>query len=249
MDVNDHGLELRSQAIGMVVAGMTQKEVAQTINVSERSIRRWYSIHNSGKTLETKARSGRPPKFHRVAKIVIAKSVTKRRQSTRKLAKRITSMGYPITHTTVRRYLANSLGFKSYKRMKRPKLTNRQKENRLKFARERQEWTVDDFKRVLWSDECPFELFSTPNRQNDRVWARNPEVVPPCYKVKFPPKVHVWGMMSHQALSDLHIVPKGQTITGAYYRDFILANTCKDALKRRAKKGSILKLAMSRNMS
>ena len=79
--------------------------------------------------------------------------------------------------------------------------------------------------------------------------ARNPEVVPPCYKVKFPPKVHVWGMMSHQALSDLHIVPKGQTITGTYYRDFILANTCKDALKRRAKKGSILKLAMSRNMS
>ena len=87
MDVNDHGLELRSQAIGMVVAGMTQKEVAQTFNVSERSIRRWYSIHNSGKTLETKARSGRPPKFHLVAKIGIAKSVTKRRQSTRKLAK------------------------------------------------------------------------------------------------------------------------------------------------------------------
>ena len=78
MDVNDHGLELRSQAIGMVVTGMTQKEVAQTLNVSECSIRRWYSIHNSGKTLETKARSGRPPKFHRVAKIVILNQLLKK---------------------------------------------------------------------------------------------------------------------------------------------------------------------------
>ena len=56
-------------------------------------------------------------------------------------------------------------------------------------------------------------------------------------------------MMSRQALSELHIVPQGQTITGAYYRDYILAKTCKDALKRKAKRGTILKVAMSRNMS
>ena len=55
--------------------------------------------------------------------------------------------------------------------------------------------------------------------------------------------------MSHRALSELHIVPQGQTKTGAYYRDYILAKTCKDALKRKAKRGPILKVAMSRNMS
>ena len=107
----------------------------------------------------------------------------------------MTSIGYPITHTTVRRYLTKSLGANSYKRPKIPKLTNKQKENRLRFAIAHQEWTVDDWKRVMWSDESPFELFPTPNRQNDRVRARNPEDVPPCHQVKFPAKVHVWDMM------------------------------------------------------
>ena len=73
MDVNDHGLELRSRAIGMVTVEMSQKEVARSLNVNERSNRRWYKAHKSGETLETKERSGSPPKFHRVAKIIIAR--------------------------------------------------------------------------------------------------------------------------------------------------------------------------------
>ena len=108
----------------------------------------------------------------------------------------------------MRRYLTKSLGAKSYKRPKIPKLTNKQKENLLRFAIAHQEWTVDDGKRVMWSDKSPFDLFSTPNRQNDRVWTRIPEDIPPCHQIKFPTKVHVWGIMPHQALSELHIVPK-----------------------------------------
>ena len=226
MDVNDHGYGLRSRAIGMILAGTSHKKVAQILGVSERSIGRWYRVHKSGGTLETKRRSGRPPKFQRAAKIAIAKSLTIRRQSTRKLARRITNMGYPITNTTSRRYLCKSLGAKYYKRPKIPKLTIRQKEDRLQFAITRQDWTVSDWERVLWSDESPFELFSTPNRQNDRVWTHDPRTVPPYNQVKFPLKVHVWGTMSHQALSDLHVLPQGQTINGAYYRENILANTC-----------------------
>ena len=57
----------------------------------------------------------------------------------------------------------------------------------------------------MQSDESPFELFPSPIRHNDRVWARNAEVVPPCKQFKFPAKVQVWGMMSHKAVSELHI--------------------------------------------
>ena len=130
-----------------------------------------------------------------------------------------------------------------------PKLTNKQNENRLRFAIAHQEWTVDDWKRVMWSDESPFELFPTPNRQNDRVRARNPEDVPLCQQVKFPAKVHVWDMMSYRVLSELYIVPKGKTINEVYYRDHILAKICKAAFKRRAKRGSVLKRAMASKMS
>ena len=47
-------------------------------------------------------------------------------------------------------------------------------------------------------------------------------------------------MMSHQAVSYLHIVPPKQTINGCYYRDCILENTCKDAIDRHSENGSIL---------
>ena len=78
MNVNDHGQELRSRAVCMVLACISHKDVAHTLNVCERSIRRLYRVHNSGAKLETEERSGKPPKFHRVAKIMIAKSLTKK---------------------------------------------------------------------------------------------------------------------------------------------------------------------------
>ena len=112
------------------------------------------------------------------------------------------------------------------------------------FAQTRKEWTIEDWQKVMWSDESPFQMFHIPNRQNDRVWARKSDEVEPCVQVKFPAKIHVWGMMSHQALSQLHIVPQKQTITGAYYRDNILENACIEALNRKAETGSVLVRAM-----
>ena len=43
----------------------------------------------------------------------------------------------------------------------------------------------------MWSDESLLELFSTLNRENDRVSAGNSDEVDPCVKAKFPAKVHV----------------------------------------------------------
>ena len=61
MKVDEYGQELRFRDLGMVLAGMSHKDVAHTLNVCERSIRRWYRVHKSGATLETKERSGKPP--------------------------------------------------------------------------------------------------------------------------------------------------------------------------------------------
>ena len=88
-----------------------------------------------------------------------------------------------------------------------------------------------------------------PNRQNDRIWARNSNNIKPIGQMKFPAKIQVWDMMSHRALSELHIIPPKQTINGAYYRDNILAKTCSDATNRTANTGSILERSMLADMS
>ena len=249
MNVSDYGLAMRSKAIGMIESGLPKKEVAKRLNVGYRSVRRWSQSNNSGVSLETKGRSGRPPILDRVSKIVIAKSLGKRLQSTRKIAKKLRGKGYTISPTTVYRHLKDHIGARSYKRPKRPRITDRIKEKRLSFALAHQHWTVDDWKKVLWSDESPFELFASPNPQNDRVWDKTSERLEPVFKVKFPAKVMVWGMMSHSAVSELHIVPQKQTVNGAYYRDHILKRTCVDAIRRKRKTGGICERAMLQNMS
>ena len=61
--------------------------------------------------------------------------------------------------------------------------------------------------------------------QNDRVWTHSSANVPPTEKVKFPGKIMVWGVMSYRALSHLHIIPKGKTVTSEYYVEDILNAT------------------------
>ena len=113
-----------------------------------------------------------------------------------------------------------------------PKLTEKQKKTRLSFCKERKKWSIHDWRRVLFSDESPFELFHLPNRQNDRVWLADRFRLVPTETVKFPGKVHVWGMMSYNDISDLHIIPKGQSINASYYIEEILSKTMLSALQR-----------------
>ena len=113
----------------------------------------------------------------------------------------------------------------------------------------RRSWTVEDWRRVLFSDESPFELFHPPNRQNDRVWAHHSSEVPPTETVKQPLKIMVWGMMSYRGLSDLHIIPRDQTVTAKYYVEEILSKTATSAMTRKQKKGAPTEVKLLPNMS
>ena len=249
MNVRDHGIALRSRAIGMLEGSIAKKDVAHELNVSLRSVKRWWGAHKKAQSLETKSRSGRTQILNRANKIVISKSLGKQRKSTRKIAQKLKNKGTPVSHMTIYRHLKDTIGATAFKRQKIPHLSLKNIRDRLDFARKYQQWTVNDWKQVLWSDESPFELFSTPNRHNDRVWAKSTMDVPPLISVKFPTKIHVWGLMSHQALSQLHIIPQGQSINSSYYRNDILEKTCKDAINRTSISTSILERPMLEKMS
>ena len=55
--------------------------------------------------------------------------------------------------------------------------------------------------------------------------------------------------MSHQVLSELHIIPNGQSINAAYYKTEALEKTCMAAVNRVPNNGSILERPMLENMS
>ena len=120
---------------------------------------------------------------------------------------------------------------------------------RLKFARERRNWTVDDWKRVIWSDESTFELTHSSSKRVDRIWATSAADVPVQELVKNPPKTMVWGCMSFQAVSELHFLAKGETINTEYYVVQILTKSLLPTWKRKSVSGDILTRKLHPTMS
>ena len=160
----------------------------------------------------------------------------------RNLSQELKLKGLSISYSTVvYRYLKREKGVKSYKRQRQQLLTAKIKAARLKFCKERANWTVDDWRNVLFTDESPFQLNHPSNRKNDCVWARNPSEVDPIRTVKFPKKIQVWSMMSYRALSELHFIPVGQTVTADCYINEILDKTLMSAMNRKRKTENIKK--------
>ena len=61
-------------------------------------------------------------------------------------------------------------GFKAKTKIKKPLLKSDHKKARLEFAIAHQHWTVEDWKRVVWSDETKFNRIGSDGRK--WVWVR-----------------------------------------------------------------------------
>ena len=70
----------------------------------------------------------------------------------------------PVSSTTVRRILKKH-SFKAVTRKKKPLLGRKHRESRRKFAEKYKEWTVEDWKRVQWSDETKINRLGSDGRQ------------------------------------------------------------------------------------
>ena len=94
-----------------------------------------------------------------------------------------------------------------------------------------------------------FKLEHSPNPQNDRVWAKEKASVPPRLVSKHLAKIMVWGAMSAQALTELHVVPQKQSVDADYYVTEILEKFLPSSLACTASTGSLLEKKMVLRMS
>ena len=68
--------------------------------------------------------------------------------------------GHELTNRTVCRTL-KSMGFEAKKKIKKPFLTNRHKEARYEWAKEHEFRTVEDWRRVIFSDETKITIWGS----------------------------------------------------------------------------------------
>ena len=97
----------------------------------------------------------------------------------------------------------------------------------MKFAKEHRDWTVEDWGKVLFSDEMAVKLFMERHTR-DYVWRKtNEELHPDCIDYGRRPKgvgLMFWGVFRKGKMGPggFFNLEDGQTINSAVYRDQIL---------------------------
>jgi aryl carrier-like protein len=74
-------------------------------------------------------------------------------------------LGVKVCSNTIRSNL-KQLGLKAKPKLKKPLLTARHQHLRLEFAKRYKEWTIEDWKRIIWSDETKINRMGS----DGKVW-------------------------------------------------------------------------------
>lgn len=118
-----------------------------------------------------RARGGRPQKLtSHDRRSVVTSIATGRAANAVQAAQRINrTISSSICTQTVRNILKEE-GFTAVVKKKKPMLKTQHRKERLEFAKKYGEWTVEDWKRVIWSDETKINRFGSDGRQY--VWKK-----------------------------------------------------------------------------
>jgi hypothetical protein len=127
--------------------------------------------------------------------------------------------GVSISPTTTLRRLGE-MGYKSKNAKKRPLLTKKQKTKRLRWAKDHENWTCEDWRNIIWSDESRFCVSFGDG--GSKVWRKSvEELLPRCTipTVKFPASCMMWGSITAKGVGHLLVVEG--PINSLKYRDVL----------------------------
>jgi transposase len=172
----------RAAAIVLKVNGYSDAQITEqtgipgrtVLNLLDKAISRGYNPDISKtvflKYVEDAEKSGRPPIDQEIKDKVI-KKISLDRYAREKTCAQI-AHECKISAMSVWRILKKA-GFRKTKPTRKPGLQPEDKARRLKFCLDHKDWTLDDWKNVIWSDETSVVL--NFRRGGYRVWRRSDE--------------------------------------------------------------------------
>uniref|UniRef100_A0A087XEF9 Transposase Tc1-like domain-containing protein n=1 Tax=Poecilia formosa TaxID=48698 RepID=A0A087XEF9_POEFO len=147
--------------------GQSVRKIGKTLKVFPSAVAKTIKRYKETGSHEDRTRKGIPgvtsaaeDKFIRVT------SLRNRRLTAAQIRDQVNATQRHISATTVKRRLESGLHGRIAGR--KPLLRKGNKQKRLVWAKEHKEWTLDQWKSVLWSDESKFVIFGS----NHRVFVR-----------------------------------------------------------------------------
>lgn len=193
---------------GMIIAhhshGMSSRTIAKEVNCGKMAVTRFLNRYNQTGNANRKIGSGRPSLFSKSEKTrIIELAKQNRKISARTIIKRLKLKS---SEQSIRNVIHSVGGIGIYQK-KKPFVCERNRLKRLAWAREHLYWDIEQWKRVLWTDESKFFL-----RYQGRVsvWKfpgdspNDPKLTKGT--VKHDKSVMVWGCFGGPGLGDLHKV-------------------------------------------
>jgi transposase len=214
--------------------GYGASQIARKFGVTRKTVYLWVRR----KTVVDKKRPGQPTKLSPTTKRQIKKKMYRKvGSSVRKmskllnLSKRYANKGKTISKDTVQNYLKKTTwGQKAFRSSTKPILSQKNIQDRMKFGNlvEKGGFLTSGGRgeklrsNILFTDETWIELHGQGHSQNRRYRTEDRKDVPPLLRPKHDIKVMVAGGFCAGGVTKLHFIPKGQTVTGSYYREKIL---------------------------
>lgn len=204
-----------------------------SINTVAKVIQRW---KKSG-TVATKPKPGAPRKTtDRIDQRILNNIKRDRGASATKIAADVAQQfSVSVTPQTIRNRLREN-GFKAKAARKKPFISKKNMQKRLKWAKEHSTWTLNDWKQVIWSDESKFNLFGSDGIV--KVWRKEGEaLLPQCLRktVKHGGgSVMLWGSMAWGGVGTMQFIDG--IMTKEVYQTLLDQNVLPSARKLRLRR-------------
>jgi len=138
----------------------TSRTIRQ-LNIPRPTISGFLQRYKERDSIDDKPRSGRPRKTTDSDDRYIIRTALK--ETRIPLAELKQDVNLPICERTLQRQLKEA-GIQKWRALTRPLLTNKHAKNCLNWAKRHRHWTIEDWKRVIWLDECAVQKDSDPRQ-------------------------------------------------------------------------------------
>ncbi|MBW0588902.1 hypothetical protein O181_128617 [Austropuccinia psidii MF-1] len=158
-------VETRGQLVGMRQAGLSFRAIAELNDLSLTTVYKTFQKYQEIGTVTTQKKTGQPTKLNDRDWRQLSRIITRcQRLTVAQVASLMTSL---VSTLTIQREI-NKLGKHSRIAPRKPYLRPQDFQRRLAFAQAHRHWTINEWAKVIWTDESAFELGKRVDQV--RVW-------------------------------------------------------------------------------